>query len=154
MVHFIAVFEKVFLLIKMIVFLALVIGAGVYFLSFYNEARYKALKAQVYPLWRSGLTRVCNEEQSAKVEAILLQAGNTINYVIVTGAELVVAKSKQFYVYVTTDEKIQQYVKNAKESVLGLWAKVSSGADEQKSWDCISALLLDSTDISFHTTNI
>lgn len=133
---------------------ALITGIALYILSFYDEGRYKAVKAQVYPLWRSGLTRVCNEEQSTRVEAILLQAGNAVNQVIVTSTEVVVEKSKQFYFYVTTDEKIQQFVKNAKETVLGLWAKVSSGGGEQKSWNYISALMLDSTDVSFHTLNI
>lgn len=125
-------FEKVFLLIRTIVLSALLVGIAVYILSFLDEGRYKAIKAQVYPLWRSGLTRVCNEEQSAKVEAVLLQAGDTVNRFIVTSTTVAVAKSKQFYIYVTTDEKIQQHVKNAKETVLGLWAKVSSGG-EQKS---------------------
>lgn len=140
-------------MIRTIVFGALIAGISVYILSFYDEGRYKAIKAQVYPLWRSGLTRVCNEEQSTKVEAILLQAGNTVNQFIVTSTKVVAVKTKQFYVYVTTDEKIQQYVKNVKETVLGLWAKVTSGGGEQKSWNSLTALMLDFTDVSFHATN-
>lgn len=131
--HFIAAFDKIILLIKTIILSALIIGISVYIVSFYDEARYKAIKAQVYPLWRSGLTRVCSEEQSTKIEAALLQGGNAINQVVVRSTKVIATKLKQFYVYVTTDEKIQLYVKSAKEKVLELWAKVSSGGGEQKS---------------------
>lgn len=132
------VFGALFRTLKSALLLALMLSVMVYILSFYDEARYSALKKKFYPVWRSALTRVCDEDSANKLEVILVQYGNTVNKSIVTGTKLLVAKYKQFHTYVTTDETIQGYVNSTKTVVQEYWLKLrsmASGDEKQKSWD-------------------
>lgn len=131
---FVLVLEKIFSLSKKIIVTILFICIPFYILSFYDETRYKAIKGQFYPVWHSGLTRVCSEDSATKIEAFLVQYGTILNNTIVSCAKIMLSKSKQFYVYLTTDETILNYVNNAKTTIGDFWSKISnSGGTEQKS---------------------
>lgn len=105
-----------------------------YLTQFVNENRYKYIKSEVAPYLHSGLTRVLSEENTAKVEAGLVQAEATLNRTVVTGVKYVITRGKQAYTYVLTDPTIRSYVTNAKVSINELWSKLtSSGSGEQKS---------------------
>lgn len=138
-----AVFDKILFIFKTILISFFVLGLAIYILSFYDETRYKAIKAQVAPVWHSALTRLFSPETVVKVDAILLQTGNTLNNGILNGYKYTVTQSQRFYKYVSTDETIQRYVNTVKVSVLELWSKISnstgsatataSGGQQQKS---------------------
>ena len=107
-----------FFLFRTLFISLLVIGIGVYVLSFYDENRYKAIKVRFYPYWQSAVSRVLTAEQTVQLEARLLMAGHHINQTIVNTGKTVALKSKQLYTYVTTDKDIQKYVGQAKKKAL------------------------------------
>lgn len=123
-------FFAVWNFIKYIFYLLLIVLVLIYALSFYDQPRFSKLIWQIHPHYHRLLTRVgVTEEQTTKVEAVIVQANKMLNNTIIVCYHAAVTGAKNVHKYVTTDETLHGYIDYVKVTVSELF----SGSKKQKS---------------------